>query len=238
MPFPWSGYLRRTGQNLTQITRFLKSLDPDIIGLVEVDGGSFRSSKRNQAKLIADELGHEHSYKSKYHESAYLAHRIPILNKQGNAFLTRDTIHNEQFHYFDRGVKRLIMELELEHLTIFLVHLALGARVRHDQLSELYELVKNTDKPHIVAGDFNAMWGDREIRLFLGATGLINADPAHMPTFPSWMPKRQLDFILHSPDLHTQHFWSSPVTFSDHLPLIYDFVMKDGSRLEEGQEKR
>jgi endonuclease/exonuclease/phosphatase family metal-dependent hydrolase len=151
--------------------------------------------------------------------------RLPLLNKQGNAFLTRNSISNETFHYFEQGTKRLVIELELENLTIFLVHLSLRFITRHRQLNDLYALVKGTSKPHIVAGDFNARWGDREIQLFMGATGLASADTGKTPSYPSWAPRRQLDFILHSPDIRTRRFWIPHVMLSDHLPLVYDFEL-------------
>lgn len=220
--FPWTGYLRRTQPNLTNIIEFIQTLNPDIIGLVEVDAGSYRSGKQNQAQLIAQALGHYHTYRSKYGAS-HVAQWLPIMNMQGNAFISRDTIRSEKFHYFDRGVKRLVIELEFDHLVIFLVHLALGFRIRHAQLSDLYALVRNTDKPHIVAGDFNAHWGDREIALFLAATQLASASPRNAATYPSWAPRRQLDFVLHSPEIRPVRFWAPTVTHSDHLPLLFDF---------------
>ncbi|MFC1451752.1 endonuclease/exonuclease/phosphatase family protein [Verrucomicrobiota bacterium] len=222
MWFPWSGYLRRTSHNLHQMADFVASLDPDIVGLLEVDEGSYRTGRKSQAKMLANVLGHYHTYGSKYGEYS-LARRIPVLNRQGNAFLTRDTITNDQFHYFDKGVKRLVIELELDRVVIFLVHLALSFRIRHHQLSDLYSLVKNTAKPHIVAGDFNALWGDREIRLFLAATDLRSANDERLPSFPSWAPRRQLDFVLHSAGIESRRLWMPRVTYSDHLPIVYDF---------------
>jgi len=219
---PWGGYLRNTTVNMRNITEYIMSLDPDIVGLVEVDAGSFRHARQCQARTVADALGHYHTYMSKYGHSSF-ARWVPVLNKQGNAFLTRDTISNEEFHYFNKGVKRLVIELELERLTVFLVHLALSSRIRYRQLAELYALVKDTEKPHIVAGDFNALWGDHEIELFLAATGLTNANREAIPSFPSSQPRRQLDFILHSPSIRMTHFEMPKVTFSDHLPLVCDF---------------
>jgi hypothetical protein len=35
-------------------------------------------------------------------------------------FLTNDKIKGEKFHFFEKGMKRLVLELELEDLTIFL----------------------------------------------------------------------------------------------------------------------
>ncbi len=220
--FPWQGYLRQTGPNVDAIADFLKALNPDIVGLVEVDAGSFRHRRHPQAERIADRIGHYHTYMCKYHAEA-LINRIPVLNKQGNAFLTRDTICDEQFHYFEKGMKRLVIELELETVTVFLVHLSLKFRIRHHQLQQLYAIVKATRKPHIIAGDFNSMWGDYETGLFLGATGLKNANRDGYPTFPSWKPKRQLDFVFYSPGVTVTRFAILPVLYSDHLPLICDF---------------
>jgi endonuclease/exonuclease/phosphatase family metal-dependent hydrolase len=219
---PWAGYLRRTSGNLSDISSYIQAFEPHIVGLVEVDAGSFRCSAENQAETIADDLGHYHSYMSKYHDES-LMHRIPVLNRQGNAFLTHSTIANEKFHYFDQGVKRLVIELELEHVTLFLVHLALKFRTRHNQLQQLYKLVKETKKPHIVAGDFNPLRNDSEIELFQAATGLRNANKEGIPTFPSWAPKRQLDFIFYSSGIEVTQFKVPSVTYSDHLPLICDF---------------
>ena len=221
-PLPWIGYLKRTGKTLSRITQFIDSQDPDIVGLVEVDGGSYRSRRQNQAEVIAGALGHYHCYESKYAETSF-AQLLPIMNKQINAFLTNDVVRGERFHYFDRGIKRLAIELELEDLTVFLVHLSLKYRHRQSQLGELYTLVKNVRKPHIVAGDFNAFWGDREIQLFLAATGLRNANTDGWPSFPSWAPHRQLDFILHSSGIRVNSFQIPQVMLSDHLPLICDF---------------
>ena len=106
---------------------------------------------------------------------------------------------------------------------VFLVHLSLGFRIRHQQLAMLYQLVHNTEKPHIVAGDFNALWGEKEIDLFLAATGLRNVNVEGKPSFPSWQPKRHLDFILCSPGIRAKKFWIPDVKLSDHLPLVFDF---------------
>ncbi len=223
--YPWQGYLRRTTPNVDEIALLLSDLNPDIVGLVEVDAGSFRYGRLHQAEQLAARLGHYHCYRSKYREGSWL-HHIPVLNKQGNAFLTRDTIQQSQFHFFQQGVKRLVIELEMEGVVVFLVHLALKYRVRHQQLSELYELVKSTRKPHLVAGDFNVLWGRKETSLFLAATGLRNANEAGTPTFPSWQPKRELDFVFYSPGISVTDFSVPSVLYSDHLPLICDFDLK------------
>jgi endonuclease/exonuclease/phosphatase (EEP) superfamily protein YafD len=92
-------------------------------------------------------------------------------------------------------------------------------------LADLYELMQRDGKPHIVAGDFNVFWGDREIRLFLAATGLRSANKEALPTFPSWAPKRELDFILYSEGLKMTSFERPEVRLSDHMPLVCDFEL-------------
>ncbi len=215
-------FVRPSGKNLEKIIGFLRQLEPDLVGLVEVDQGSYRMRGKNQAELLAEALGHYHSHSIKYAEKSLWRH-VPVVKKQGNAFLARDRIRNETFHFFKQGMKRLVIELELDHVVVYLVHLALGGKARHQQLSSLYDLVKRTTKPCVVAGDFNALWGEREIDLFLAASGLQNANIRSLPTYPSRNPHRALDFILHSNKIKLRDFYIPQVPFSDHLPLVVDF---------------
>lgn len=222
LPFPGSGYLKHTHETLDKISAFIGTLAPDIVGLVEVDGGSFRSGRVNQAKHIASSLGHYQAFESKYGERS-LVRFLPVANKQMNAFLSSGIIQQQRFLYFDHGIKKLVIQLELENLTVFLVHLSIRFRHRQHQLCELYSLVKEVKKPYLVVGDFNVFWGDPEIELFLAATGLRSANADGAPTYPSWSPKRELDFILYSPQIRITGFEIPRVTHSDHLPMVCDF---------------
>jgi len=226
LPIPYAGYLKHSTEVLGDIIGFIRQVAPDIIGLVEVDGGSFRTGKRCQAGQIASQLGHYHVVETKYGLGS-MAGKVPLLDKQGNAVLSSLPIQSHRFHYFDQGVKRLVIEARLSRVTVFLVHLSLTYRNRQYQLERLFRLIRDVDGPVIVAGDFNVLWGDKELDLFLGATGLINANRRGQPSHPSTSPKRQLDFILHSPDLVVTHFEIPGVLYSDHAPLICDFEVRD-----------
>lgn len=225
-------YARSSHKNLARITTFMRDLEPDLIGLVEVDQGSYRTGGKNQVESLAESLGHYHSHAIKYGQDSFWRH-VPIVKQQGNAFLARDRIRNETFHFFERGMKRLVIELELEHLVVYLAHLSLGARARHHQLDALYTLVKKTQRPCLVAGDFNMLWGEREIDMFLAASGLQNANTARLPTYPSKNPRRHLDFVLHSKEIKIRDFQVPRVTFSDHLPVVVDFDVE----VEQDQRK-
>lgn len=225
LPIPYAGYLKRTTCNLECIVSFIETVKPDIIGLIEIDSGSFRSENVCQADAIARRLGFTHVVETKYGTNR-VARRVPVLNKQGNAILTNQEILSHRFHYFEEGFKRLVIEVQLPEVTVFLVHLSLTFIQRQHQLQSLYELVRQASGPVIVAGDFNVLWGDRELDLFLAASGLISANDQGQPSHPSRSPKRQLDFILYSPELEVSNFNIPMVRFSDHVPLVCDFALK------------
>jgi endonuclease/exonuclease/phosphatase family metal-dependent hydrolase len=222
MPLPGAGYLLGNQNVLPDITSFIKSTDPDIVGLIEVDTGSIRSRRVNQAETIAAELGMNSSYETKYGAKS-INQLLPIIRKQGNAFLAAPRVHGESFHYFDTGIKRLIIELEMDEFAVFLVHLSLKYRHRHLQLRKLFDLIEETTKPVIVAGDFNTFWGENEIYLFMRAAGLKSANLNSLPSYPSRAPRKELDFVLYQDGIEVTNFEIPQVRHSDHLPLLCDF---------------
>jgi endonuclease/exonuclease/phosphatase family metal-dependent hydrolase len=222
LPLPGAGYLRSNRKVLTGITEFLRAEGPDIVGLIEVDTGSIRTGMVNQAEHIAQELGHYSTYQCKYGVGS-INQFVPIVRKQGNAFLAAPSVTGERFHYFDTGIKRLIIELELDELCVFLVHLSLKFRQRQYQLRSLHDLIVQSRKPVIVAGDFNTFWGTHEIYLFMRAAGLRSANTAGLPSFPARVPRIELDFILVSDEIEITDFRVPDVRFSDHRPLVCDF---------------
>jgi len=224
MPLPGAGYILGNQTVLPDIVTFIKSTDPDIVGLIEVDTGSIRSRNVNQAETIAAELGMNSSYETKYGAKS-LNQLLPIIRKQGNAFLAAPRVHGESFHYFDTGIKRLIIELEMDDFAVFLVHLSLKYRHRHLQLRKLYDLIEQREKPVMVAGDFNTFWGENEIYLFMRAAGLRSANVTSQPSYPSRAPRKELDFVLYQDGINVTNFEIPQVRHSDHLPLICDFEL-------------
>ena len=67
LPVPGVSYLLGAHRsNLQRITDFINSQDADVVGLVEVDTGSIRARRTNQAESIAQALGHYSVYQGKY----------------------------------------------------------------------------------------------------------------------------------------------------------------------------
>jgi endonuclease/exonuclease/phosphatase family metal-dependent hydrolase len=221
-PIPGAGYLRSSRRVLDHITELIRAEDPDLVGLIEVDTGSVRTGMLNQATHVADALGHYTAHQCKYGTGS-INQLVPIVRKQSNALLAAPRVTGERFHYFDTGIKRLIIELELDQLCVFLVHLSLKFRHRQYQLRTLHDLVVRSHKPVIVAGDFNTFWGTHEIYLFMRAAGLRSANTEGLPSFPSRHPRVELDFILVSRGIDITAFRIPAVTWSDHRPLVCDF---------------
>lgn len=223
LPFPFGGFFRHTNKNLASLIDFFREQKADVLGLVEIDSGSYRAGHRSQADTIARKLGKRTFCRSKYTYWSWWS-RLPMMRQQANACISGHAVIRERTHFLRKGVKRLVMELELEHVVIFIVHLALSRRCRAAQLADLARLAKSARKPYLIAGDFNAFAGKVELKDFMDALQLTSANRLDAPTFPSNSPRWQLDFILHSPEIHVTHFEvASDVRLSDHLPLICDF---------------
>ena len=230
LPVPFGGFFRRTSKNLDSLIRFFRAQKADVLGLVEIDAGSYRAGHRSQADVIARQLGKRPFCRSKYSYLSWWS-RLPLMRKQANACISEHSVIRERTHFLRKGVKRLVMELELEDVVIFIVHLALGRRTREAQLADLARLAKNARKPYLIAGDFNAFAGKVELRDFMADLRLSSANRSDLPTFPSRSPRWQLDFILHSPEIRVTHFEvAHDVRLSDHLPLICDFEVQPSAR--------
>ncbi len=223
-------YLRSSRRHFKHLQEFIHAVDADITGVVEMDGGSYRTRRKNHASELADTMAQHHNYYSKYHHGS-IARRMPVLKHQGNAIFSRSPAELSNSHFFTCGFKRLVMESRIEGADVYLVHLALSQEVRRKQLRDLERLVGRChDRPVIVAGDFNTRRGGEELRQFMLSTGLQNANMRGHPTFPTWNPKRELDFILYSPGIkvHSCRVLRQ-VRLSDHLPLVMDFELLNNS---------
>ena len=62
------GYLGHSVKHIYRIGKFINKYKPDIVGLVEVDLGSFRMYSRNQATLLGRITRNNNVYQYKYEE--------------------------------------------------------------------------------------------------------------------------------------------------------------------------
>ncbi len=224
VPFPFAGCLHPTVHRMRKIASFLESQAPDILGLLEVDFGSFRHNFSCQAQSLGIALGMTSQRAVKYAPDNPVV-QFPLFRHQGNAVLSSLAVESTSLHQLNRGMKRAVMEVDFGEFVFVLVHLSLGRNARHQQLRDLVTLLKRIKKPVIFGGDCNTFGGAAELREFLEASNLRSTDPRNIPTYSSLTPQRQLDFIFTTPEFSVRSFEVPQITLSDHLPLVCDLFL-------------
>jgi len=196
-------YFKANPAVLEKIAEKISETKPDIIGLVEIDAGSFRS--KNQIEFLISKFGYNYTSACKYG----WASKLSMFKHQHIAILSKYPILETKRHFFSVGFKRLALEAVLqvgkEKVSAIVTHLSLGKNAREKQLSELAETVK-TIKKVIVLGDFNA----ENINLNLNSTS--------GKTFPSWNPQKQFDYIFSNQKIKKSEIL--PWQLSDHLSVL------------------
>ena len=218
-------YLHTGREHLENVITSIAERAPDVTGLLEVDNGSFRTGYCDQADLIARAL-HQNVYSAVKYEPGSLSRKIPILRKQTNIFLSSEKRLPCAFHYLSAGMKRLALEIQVNGVRFFLLHLSLRRPVRERQLRHLFELLKGVRTPFLIGGDFNAFAGRGELESFMAGLGLRSANERDLPTFPSWRPEKQLDYILYSDGISPVRFEVGRERASDHLPVLFEFDLR------------
>ena len=227
-------HLFRSKKNLDdKMIEFLKSYNPDILALIEIDGGGRRSKKRNEPEYFAKKLHLPNIVHAiKYHLTGVFK-KFPVMRFQENAVLAKKPLHDVKYHLLKNGTKKLVIQAELDlnkPVTLLVVHLALFKKTRLKQFNELIELINKIKGPIILMGDFNT-FKEEELQILLKHTNLIDAYSQKPPkdikfTEPSWKPKYRLDNVLVSPQIKIDNYEIIDAHFSDHLPVLVDFSLK------------
>lgn len=211
-----------------RMASFLANQDPDILGLVEVDEGSFRSRERDETAFFADRLGLSNIVKTQKYRGGWrrALKLLPILKHQDNAVLTKHEVKSATFHELSKGFKNVVIEVTLSEPsvhTVLLVHLALFRGTRRTQLLELRRLVNDINTPILLCGDFNT-FSSEELNYLLEETRLRDAYSGREGfTQPSWNPTHRLDNVLVTNDVDVTDYRVLDAHFSDHLPVQVDY---------------
>lgn len=194
-----------------QMDAFITSLKPDICCFLEVFRGAPLLSRLHRRYPHGD-------CAVKYAPTGILR-RLPFFRSRCNAVLSRKRLPVRR-HALHHGRKRLLLEVGIAPgVSLWVPHLALGARQRRAQLLEIAKLM-TTKKRHIVAGDCNIFGGVVELKP-LQRAGLILLPTA--PTYPASSPRLSLDVALFSQGLTLKTVATPKVPLcSDHRPLCFE----------------
>jgi len=214
----WCHVLPHAGRfpNLEAIAELAS--DFDIVGLQELDPGSFRSGFINQTGYLAEHAGfpYWHSQTNR---------RIGRLARHSSGILSRYrpvAIHEHKLPGVIPGRGALVLQFggPGESLYVILLHLALGRGARLRQLAYIAELI-NSLRHVIVMGDLNCHSRSKELTLLRARTNL--SEPVHdLHTYPSWRPQRNIDHILVSRTVTVREAVVLDYALSDHLPITME----------------
>ncbi|WP_346796831.1 endonuclease/exonuclease/phosphatase family protein [Halomonas sp. Bachu 37] len=219
-------YLTRSWQHFLPHPRRLQRLDMmgevlgrfDIVGLQEVDGGSFRSSRVNQVEYLATRAGFPHHFQQ-------LNRNLGRVAQHSNGLLSRlSPTRIEEYRLPGtlpgRGAIHACYGEGPDALHIFVAHLALSHRGRVRQLNYLSEIIQPL-RHVVVMGDLNCTQDQLHAHeRFSTSLPLHPVKP--LLSYPSWQPRRALDHILLSESLHADNVRVLDHLFSDHLPIAID----------------
>lgn len=214
-----------------RIAEVIRSFDPDIVALQELDLGRRRSGSVDQAGIIADILGFDRFFfpvmrKDEEHYGDAILSRWPIQRK-----ITMQLPSEKAFPFREhRGALWAQIETPLGRVNVVNTHFGLGAAERRDQAKALIGPdwiggIPETE-PVIVMGDFNSLPGSPAYRVLAGA--LRDASRAHgrgnRPTFPTFLPVFALDYIFVNLACEVRGVsvgaGSAARLASDHFPLL------------------
>ncbi len=195
----------------------------DIVGLQEVDGGSFRSGNVNQVEYLASRAGFAHHFKQ-------LNRNLGRVAQHSNGLLSRLHPAKIEEHRLPgtlpgRGAIHARYGEGDDALHLFVAHLALSHRARVRQLDYLSEII--TPLRHVVVmGDLNCTPDQLNAHSrFCASLPLHPVRP--LLSYPSWQPRRALDHILISSSIAADDVRVLDQLFSDHLPIAVDIRLPD-----------
>ncbi|ABM63156.1 endonuclease/exonuclease/phosphatase family protein [Halorhodospira halophila] len=216
---------RQRQGNLERIGGWIEPYD--LVGLQEVDAGSFRTGFMNQVEHLAYKADFPYWYIQTNRNMGRLA-------QQSNGLLARYRPAEIREHRLPglipgRGALQIRFGSGSEALNVIQVHMALGRRTRMRQMDFLAELV-NAHRHIIVMGDLNCQADSPELLRLGRRTDL--SEPIHgLHTFPSWRPKHNIDHILISSTLQVQRARVLEHALSDHLPIAMELALPEAVRL-------
>ncbi len=205
--------------NLARTARAIRSAEPDLVALQEVDIETERSGGVNQIVALAQRTGMAYVFGDNldYQGGDY-----------GNAILFDLPITSHENHRLPNlngPPRRSALEavVTAAGTPVGFVSAHLDYQDEENRLGEvraINQLLEASDHPMILAGDINALFGSETIQLLESAW--MNTVAEARFTFPAEDPERQIDYVM----VHPADRWEVKEvrvidsTASDHRPLL------------------
>ena len=207
--------------DIERIGKLIINVNPEVVGLQEVDSVVGRSGNIDIMKLLSEQTG------------MYATFGYSILHgggKYGNGILTREEpVSVRKIALPGADETRTALLVELDRYVVVNTHLSLKNEERTASVRIITEAVSDYNKPVILMGDLNAT-PDSEPVQSLRRNWEILSNP-EIKTFPSGEPEVTLDYILgYKVKGETYTKYNAVVVdekiASDHRPLFVDIRLK------------
>ena len=210
--------------DLERAANLISKWKPDLVALQEIDRETERSGNVDQTKRLAKMTGLHGSFG-------------PFFDYQGGqygmAILSRKKPIRTTNHLLPAGREpRSALAIEVVPVAngpeiIFVgIHFYATEEERLAQAKRLLELLKNEERPVILAGDFNSQPASRVLGLFGSEWTVPDKGEDHF-TFPSDEPRTEIDFILFRGlknwTVQRIDVLDEPLV-SDHRPVVLDLI--------------
>jgi endonuclease/exonuclease/phosphatase family metal-dependent hydrolase len=187
------------GLRLDRIAAEIRSWDPDVVLLQEVDYNRVRTRRVAQATWLGEATGLHAAYGGNQPK--------PAGGTIGNAILSRYPIIESTNTHLPRaggielrGLLHAVIDVNGTEVSVYSTHLDhSGTAARIPQARAIATILERDDRPRIIGGDLNAQSAAPPVRI-IRATGLGDAWAVGAGaglTVPAHRPRIRIDFVLH-----------------------------------------
>lgn len=226
---------------LEPVARLIESVQPDLVGLQEVDRFRRRTGGMDQPAWLADRLRMHVAFEPAItvarpdarpeHYGVALLSRHPIGPSTAFQLFKPDyrTSHPEYPDYYSEQRVLLYAPVEIAGRTVhlFVTHLGLTPDQRARQIAQIVEITARYRGPKILMGDFNAEPDEpamtRLSREFQDTLSVVGAPAEARRSYPAGSnPRKAIDYIFVSREfrVRTARVIRDVTLASDHNPVV------------------
>lgn len=213
-------------EGLSNVAAVIREVDPDVVGLQEVDRFTSRLGKKGGDQLAELSAATGLPYSAYFKASDFYGgeYGLAILSRYPISEAAQLGLPTEGFERRTAG--RAVVRAPGGEVMIYVTHLTnlpIRSKLRVQQVRHILAWMERDDRPRMLMGDFNDAVDSAPLRTaktrLTEVFGRVGRGPAH--TYPfTVLPNIRLDYILASADLNPVDAYVVHAAASDHYPVV------------------